>query len=72
MEDLRRNEPALFVDAVGPGGFWYTDREKHAHETFRPLRRFIGERYTLAAEEGHARIYVRNDRYAEIGPVDSR
>jgi len=72
MEDLRRNRPALFVDAVGPGAFCFTEREKHAHETFRPLRRYIRENYTLAADEGHARVYVRNDRYAEKGPAVPR
>ncbi len=72
MEDLQRNNPALFVDAVGPGAFCFTDRAKEAHETFRQLRRFVRENYTLAADEGHARVYVRNDRYAEMGPAAPR
>jgi hypothetical protein len=67
MKDLRRNRPALFVDAVGPGAFGYDVRETSAHETFGELAAYIRENYTLAADEGHARVYVRNDRYAEIG-----
>ncbi len=72
MADLERNRPALFVDAVGSGAFYYTERDKYAHETFRQLRRYIRENYTLAADEGHARVYVRNDRYAEIAPAAPR
>jgi hypothetical protein len=72
MNDIRRNRPALFVDAVGPGAFCYTDRAQDAHETFRPLRRYIRENYTLVADEGHARVYVRNDRHAEIGAAAPR
>jgi hypothetical protein len=72
MEDIERNRPALFVDAVGPGAVLYTQRDRDAHETFRPLRRYIRQNYTLVADEGHARVYVRNDRYAEVGPAAPR
>jgi hypothetical protein len=72
MEDLERNRPALFVDAVGKNAFCYTERDKDGHETFEQLRQFVQENYTLVADEGHARVYVRSDRYAEIGPVAPR
>ena len=37
LADLRRNAPAVFVDAVGPGAFSYEHRELQAHEIFPEL-----------------------------------
>lgn len=65
MADLRRNQPALFVDAVGPEAFFFTDRERFGHETFAELNDYVNERYGLVLDAGHARVYVRKDRLAE-------
>jgi hypothetical protein len=67
--DLRRTNPALFVDAVGPGAYGFTDRARDGHESYEWLRQFVARRYTLAADLGHARVYVRNDRFEEVGPA---
>ncbi len=62
LEDIRRSDPPLFVDVVGTGSFYFTDRERYAHETFPQLARHIATRYRLVAEIAHARVYLRNDR----------
>ncbi len=62
MADLRRSRPAFFVDAVGPGAFFYADRAASAHEIFPELRDYIRQNYVLLSDVGWARIYVRSDR----------
>lgn len=61
LADLQRHLPPVFVDAVGPGAFVYTDRERQAHESFPELAGFIRRKYTLVLEQPDARIYARND-----------
>lgn len=67
MADLRRNQPALFVDATGPGAFFFEDRARFSHETFGELNDYVTANYQLVLDAGHARIYVRKDRAAEVG-----
>jgi len=62
LSDFRRSRPALFVDAVGPGDFTYTDRSTAGYETFDELRRAVARDYRQAAEIDGARLFVRNDR----------
>lgn len=62
LDDLQRSNPPLFVDVVGPGSFYFTDRERYAHETFPALADHISARYRLVAEIANARVYLRNDR----------
>ncbi len=65
---LERRPPPVFVDAVGPGNFVYTDRGL-GHESFPALATLIRERYTLVADVEGCRIYVRNDRFAARPPL---
>lgn len=62
LKDLRHNRPAFFVDAVGPGAFYFEKRESDGHETYEDLRAFVAENYRLARQFEHLRVYVRNDR----------
>lgn len=61
LADLQSSRPPVFVDAVGPGAFVFTDRERQAHESFPELAAFIRQNYTLVLEQLDARIYARND-----------
>lgn len=65
LADLRRNQPALFVDAVGPGAFVFNDRPTYAHEIFPELREYVSQNYVLLLDAGSARVYVRPDRIME-------
>lgn len=62
MNDLRRKNPAIFVDVTGEGSFYFEDRSKYSHETFPELADEIALNYHLLAEIGADRIYLRNDR----------
>jgi hypothetical protein len=62
LSDFRRSQPAVFVDAVGPGDFTYTDRSQAGYETFEGLRQAVARDYRQAAEIDGARLFVRNDR----------
>jgi hypothetical protein len=59
LHDLRRRQPAWFVDVVGPGAFIFDDRLQHAHETIPALRELIAHDYELTAEFDHVRVYRR-------------
>lgn len=60
--DFEASHPPVFVDAAGPGNFWFSQRSS-GHELFPWLRDWIARRYTLAADLDGARLYVRNDRF---------
>ena len=62
MADLRRHRPAFFVDAVGSGTFYYSDRAAFAHETYPELRAYVQEHYVLLTDVVYARIYLRKAR----------
>ncbi len=61
LADLKRSNPPVFADAVGPGNFTYEIRNV-AHELVPELAAFIAARYTEVADVDGTRIYVRNDR----------
>ncbi len=59
LRDLEASPPHVFVDAVAPGSFGYTDRTTEGFETFPELARFIGAHYVLRADVGGVRVFVR-------------
>jgi hypothetical protein len=59
LADLQRNNPDLFVDAVGRGSPFFTDRLTTGHESFPSLREFIHGHYQLVAEQGYVRVYAK-------------
>lgn len=57
-EDLRRNRPSVFVDAVAPEQFvMMNDRDKQGHEVVPEVRDFVAANYTLFEEIDGVRIY---------------
>jgi hypothetical protein len=66
LADLKKNAPAVFVDAVGWGAFKYTNRT-YAHESFPALADHIRENYELVVDLPEARIYARPGLAARRG-----
>jgi hypothetical protein len=62
LSDLRSSAPPVFVDAVGPGSYYYTDRRLAHDAVFPELAAYIRAYYTQVADLHGCRIYVRNDR----------
>ena len=59
LRDLIANRPPVFVDAVGPGRFTYTDRARDAHEQIPELRAYIEAAYIPAGEVAGVRFWMR-------------
>jgi FtsH-binding integral membrane protein len=58
LEDLRRNRPKVFVDAVAPEQFvMMTKREEHGHEVVPEVRDFVASNYELFDAIDSVRIY---------------
>lgn len=62
MADLRATTPAFFIDAVGPGSFYFDDRSQYSHETFPELEEYVAEHYVLVHDYERMRVYLRKDR----------
>ncbi len=65
LADFMRNQPAVFVDSVGPDSFFYRDRLLQGHETFPALAGHITSQYTQVADLTPFRLYLRNDLFDE-------
>ena len=59
FQDLTRSEPRVFVDAVGPGRDFMTDRNSQGHEVIGAAGIYVAENYRLVAEVDGARVYLR-------------
>jgi hypothetical protein len=64
LANLQRSAPPVFVDAVGPGNFYFQDRRLAHDAIFPQLAAYIRAEYTQVADVQGSRIYVRNDRLA--------
>jgi hypothetical protein len=53
-------QPQLFLEAVGPQCFHYTDREQSGIACFPELDLYIARNYRLAAEIDGMRLFVWN------------
>lgn len=58
LADLLAHPPEVFVDAVAPSAFTYSDRTIHGIETFPAVEAFVGEHYTEREEVAGVRIFV--------------
>jgi hypothetical protein len=67
LQDLEKNSPVFFIDAVGPQSYYFTDRLTEAHEIVPRLREYIGKNYALLIDFGYSRFYVRRDRVGRSG-----
>jgi hypothetical protein len=61
LEDLRRDPPKLFVDAVAPGQFYYQNRSTDGYETFPDLRTYVTSNFNLEGDVGGVRVFARKD-----------
>lgn len=57
LEDLKKNKPKIFVDAVGRNSHWFNDKSLYQHENFAEIKDFIQKNYKLVAELNDVRIY---------------
>ena len=58
IDDLQRNRPSIFVDAVASDQFvMMTKREEYGHERIPEIRDFVAANYTLFDEIDGVRIY---------------
>lgn len=60
LADLRRTHPDFFVDAVGVGSRFFSDRGTAGHESFPALASYISQNYQLVTDAGYLRLYLRN------------
>ena len=58
-DDLINSNAKLFVDAVAPRMFFFTDRETQGHEVFPEIAKVINENYRLVDEVQGVRIYIK-------------
>ncbi|HVU15705.1 MAG TPA: hypothetical protein VHD32_02180 [Candidatus Didemnitutus sp.] len=63
LADVTANRPAFIVDAVGPGGFIYQDRNANGVPSFPALAAYLAREYQAAGEFNGFALYVRRDRW---------
>lgn len=61
LADMERNQPEVFVDAVGPGAPFFFQRPSQAHEIYPELADYVRQHYSLVIDLQQARIYARTD-----------
>ncbi len=59
MNDLQTHPPKVFIDAVGPRQFGYTNRETAGFETFPELREYVTNNFYLAGDIDGVRVFAR-------------
>ncbi|WP_438479523.1 ArnT family glycosyltransferase [Oleiharenicola lentus] len=64
LEDLKQNQPAIFVDSVGPGSIYYSNPERDGHQSFPELAAYIAANYTHVVDRSHYHIHVRRDLFS--------
>lgn len=62
IADMRRNRPAIFVDAIGKNSLWLQDISSQGHQNFPELKAFIDTNYSLVDTLDDVRIYVLKER----------
>ena len=61
LQDLRRDPPKVFIDAVAPGYFHYDNRDADGYETFPELRQYVTSNFHLEGDIHGVRIFARRD-----------
>jgi hypothetical protein len=59
LNDLKRTQPPVFVDAVGEKALWLNDRTQYGHERYPALASYIADHYTMKEALEDVRIYTR-------------
>lgn len=65
LADLIRNQPSVFVDAVGPIASFFQDRRAQAHDRIPEFAAYVRDHFVELIDLDYARVYVRRDRFAE-------
>lgn len=60
IRNLQENQPALFLDAVGPNNLMFTLKSQR-HESYLALYRMVARDYSFVKEIDSVRIYQRKD-----------
>jgi hypothetical protein len=68
LRDMETIQPQLFLEAVGPQCFHYTDREQSGIACFPELDLYIARNYRLAAEIDGMRLFVWNGAGSNLAP----
>ena len=58
LEELKRNPPQAFLDAVGPGRFGFQDRKLYGYEAFPALRQYINSNFYLVGDIDGVRVFA--------------
>jgi hypothetical protein len=61
LQDLKRSQPMAFLDAIGPGNYYY-QFSNLSHEVWPELADYIAAHYTLSATLDGARLYLRKSK----------
>ena len=59
LDDLKKNQPGIFVDAITEGSFFMNDPATQAHENIPEIAAYVAENYELARDIRGVRIYRR-------------
>lgn len=59
LEDMKRNEPAVFIDATGENSLWLQDTLTQSYRSFPELESYIDHNYTLQSRPDGNRLFVR-------------
>ncbi len=72
-QELQKNKPAVFIDAVGPAS-QILNKPNQQHEQFALINQVIQNQYSLVASVDSVRIYIRRDRLPSqrLSRVDKR
>ncbi|MBY0435252.1 MAG: hypothetical protein K2U26_14180 [Cyclobacteriaceae bacterium] len=72
LRDLEKNKPKLFVEAITPDFFGYTDRAKSGFENFPRIKEYIDQNYVLDSEIVGVRIFVRKTKLSPLQTLVSK
>ncbi len=62
LSDIKRNQPAIFIDAVGKNSVWLGDKATQGYQSFPELAAYIDKNYKYLGETDDARLFIRKDR----------
>jgi hypothetical protein len=61
LQDMKRNRPAVFIDATGKNSLWLQDTVTHSYRSFPELADYIDSNYFLQGSPDGNRLFIRND-----------
>ncbi len=61
FDDLQKNKPAFFVDAVGKNSMWLNNKTTQGYQSWPLLAEYISKKYTLIATLDDVLIFARKE-----------